>query len=253
MIHRKQLYGLIGKSLGHSFSAAFFEGFFEAEDIDAEYRNFPIDDVSLLPEIIHENPDLRGLNVTIPYKESVIPFLSKLSPEAAGAGAVNVVKIIRDDAAPLELVGYNTDITGFREACSPYISSGTGGALVLGTGGAAKAAKYALCEFFHRDVKTVSREQGRADYTYSDLTPEIISRHKIIVNATPLGMWPDTGTLPDIPYEGISLSHFCVDWVYNPVNTEFMKQCRRRGATVGSGLDILHLQAVASWEIWSGS
>lgn len=250
-MNKDSLYGLIGKNLGHSFSAEFFAGLFDAEDINAEYRNFQIDSIDKLPQIISENPTLKGLNVTIPYKESVIRYLDSLSEEAAKIGAVNVITIKRDENHAIILKGYNSDVFGFAEACSPHLRSTPGDALILGTGGAAKAAGYALEKYFGRNVAYVSREPGKGNYTYSELTADIIREFKVIVNATPLGMWPDTNSCPDIPYEGISLDHFCIDWVYNPIDTLFNRNCRRKGATVGSGLEILHLQAVKAWEIWN--
>lgn len=244
-------FGLLGKKLSHSFSAEFFNGLFEAEEINAEYKNFEIEDMEEFPQIIRDFPTLRGLNVTIPYKEDVIPYLYSLSPEAKEIGAVNTILITHNNGKA-HLRGYNTDAYGFAEGFRPLIvKASEGPALILGTGGAAKAVGYALRENFGRESKIVGRRKGECDFLWEEVTPEVIRTHPIIVNATPLGMYPDINSCPDIPYEALTLEHTCLDLVYNPRSTEFCRRAMRRGADVQSGLGMLHFQALRAWEIWS--
>lgn len=251
MIEEKKLYGLVGKKLGHSFSRDFFNKKFADENINAEYINFEIDSIEKLPEIITLYPNLVGLNVTIPYKEQVIPFLSKIDGQAATIGAVNTVKIIRTDLGT-ELHGYNTDIIGFSKSLRPLLKSKDRKALMLGSGGAAKAMKVGL-ENLGLQVHTVSRREGAADFTYSELTDEIIESHTVIVNSTPLGMWPDIDSAPDLPYEAICDKHVAFDAVYNPNPTRFLVLCKDRGASIKSGIEMLHGQAIAAWIIWNNT
>lgn len=247
----KDIYGLIGYPLGHSFSRAFFTEKFEKEGINAEYLNFQIEDIELLPQIIARHPGLRGFNVTIPYKEKVIPFLKCLSDEAVRIGAVNVVKVEADGT----LKGYNSDVYGFVESLRPLLAEevrGNDRALVLGVGGASKAVCYGLRKL-GLEVTQVSRREGVGDLTYGDLTPLIIATHRVIVNTTPLGMYPKTDACPDIPYGAVTQGHVCFDLVYNPEETLFMKRCAAQGAKVKNGLEMLHLQAVRAWEIWTAA
>lgn len=245
----KRTFGLIGRSLKHSSSDEFFNGLFEAEDIDAEYLKFELPDISSLESLLLEYPHLEGFNVTIPYKEEIIPFLSSISNEAKEAGAVNVVKINRVDGE-ITLRGYNSDIYGFSEAFRPLIDKTEGEALILGTGGAAKAVATSLRKDFSRNSVYVSRG-SKGNISYDQLSTESIANHKLIINATPLGMWPDTDTCPPIDYDSISIDHVCLDLVYNPLVTKFMRECAKRGASVRSGIDMLHLQAIRAWEIWN--
>lgn len=243
-----KIYGLIGYPLGHSFSQGFFNQKFESENIDARYFNFEIPAIENLNEIIAGNPNLAGLNVTIPYKQQVIPLLDELDPEAAEIGAVNVIKFIRRNGK-LILKGYNSDIIGFRDSIAPMLSEVHTHALVLGTGGASKAICYALRSLGIKS-QLVSRRHGPNVITYADLTPEIMAEHKIIVNTTPLGMYPHIDQSPDIPYSLLTPDHLCYDLLYNPDVTQFMKQSAAAGATVKNGLEMLLLQAFAAWNIW---
>ncbi len=240
------MYGLIGKPLGHSFSATFFNKKFSEENIPECYNLFPLDSIEELPALLKSHPDLKGLNVTIPYKQAVIPFLNSLSQEASEIGAVNVIKINKDGT----LAGYNSDAIGFQTTISPLLKPHMKKALVLGTGGASKAVVYVLKKL-GLEVQSVSRTAKNGVISYSDLTPEVISAHHIIVNTTPLGMWPEVDNAPDIPYNLLTPLHLCYDLVYNPEVTSFMKRSEAYGATVKNGLDMLHGQALAAWEIWN--
>ena len=320
------LFGLIGHPLGHSFSKAYFTAKFEREGLDCEYRNF---DITSLGENSASGTSLRalakqsmlsGFNVTIPYKEAILPYLDELDPAAAAIGAVNTVKVLHDG----RLKGYNTDVVGFESLLeeiasdnrhreegatlrhceggtteaiqldyfgSGWIASAKGlamtqsdataipnsilltphsslptphsplltphsslltphSALVLGTGGASKAVQYVLKK--HRIAfHLVSRDPKKGDYTYDQLTPDIIKEHLLIINATPVGMAPNIDAAPDIPYEAISDKHALIDLIYNPVETLFLKNGREHGATTTNGLAMLHAQAEASWKIWN--
>ncbi len=247
-------YGLIGHPLGHSFSKRFFTEKFERESICAAYLNFDIPDVATLPDLVNHYPTLRGLNVTIPHKQAVIPLLTGgLSREAREIGAVNVIRIIRRSPTDIPLLeGHNADYIGFQRSLEPLLADGQThtSALVLGTGGASRAICYALRRL-HIEPTLVSRH---APYlTYDDVTPDVIRRHTVIVNCTPLGMHPHPDDCPPIPYEALTPHHILYDLVYNPEDTLFMKRGRAQGATVKNGLEMLHLQALASWHIWQQS
>ena len=243
------LYGLLGYPLGHSFSRNYFNNKFEAEDIDAEYINFEIPDINMLMEVISEYYNLNGLNVTIPYKEQVIPFLDELDEDAANIGAVNVIKIIHNNN-DLILKGYNSDVVGFCDSISPLIKPHMKKALILGTGGAAKAVCYGLKKL-GIESQFVSRKKTENTITYPEINKDIIDEHHIIVNTTPLGMYPNVDDCPDIPYELLTEKHLCYDLLYNPDETLFMKNAKGYGATVKNGLEMLLLQAFVSYEIWN--
>ena len=249
------VFGLLGYPLGHSFSRAFFNDKFAREGIPAEYLNFEIPDIGQLPNILAEHQDLRGFNVTIPYKQAVIPYLDRLSDEARAIGAVNVVKVDRSAERTI-LTGYNSDVIGFTESIRPLMQPHHKRALVLGTGGASKAICHGL-EKLGIEWRYVSRhrsqtgEDGHESFTYSDITPALLADYTVIVNCTPLGMFPNTDAAPTIPYAALSPRHLLYDLVYNPEVTEFMRQGRRFGATVKNGLEMLHLQALASWDFWN--
>lgn len=243
------LYGLLGYPLGHSFSRNYFNNKFEAENIDAEYINFEIPDINMLMEVISEYYNLNGLNVTIPYKEQVIPFLDELDEDAANIGAVNVIKIIHENNN-LKLKGYNSDVIGFCDSISPLLKPHMKKALILGAGGAAKAVMYGLNKF-GIDSQLVSRKKTDNTITYTDIDKNIIDEYHIIVNTTPLGMYPNIDECPDIPYELLSEKHLCYDLLYNPDETLFMKKAKENGATVKNGLEMLLLQAFVSYEIWN--
>ena len=243
------LYGLLGYPLGHSFSRNYFNNKFEAEDIDAEYINFEIPDINMLMEVISEYYNLNGLNVTIPYKEQVIPFLDELDEDAANIGAVNVIKIIHKNN-DLILKGYNSDVVGFCDSISPLIKPHMKKALILGTGGAAKAVCYGLKKL-GIESQFVSRKKTENTISYPEINQDIIDEHHIIVNTTPLGMYPNVDDCPDIPYELLTEKHLCYDLLYNPDETLFMKNAKGYGATVKNGLEMLLLQAFVSYEIWN--
>lgn len=247
------VYGLIGFPLKHSFSSKFFTEKFERENIDAEYLNFEIDDILKIREFILLNPHLKGLNVTIPHKEHVIPFLDEISPEAEKIGAINVIKVERppNDIYSYCLTGYNTDYIGFRDSIKPLINPAMHKkALVLGTGGAAKAVTKVF-EEMNIDWKYVSRTAGNRRFTYEELNKDVLSAHTIIVNASPIGTFPNINECPGIPYELITSEHLVYDLVYNPPETVFLKKAKAQGATVKNGQEMLELQARAAWEIWN--
>ena len=241
-----QQYGLIGFPLGHSFSRRFFnEEFFPQEGIDAEYLNFEIEDVHQLPDVLRAHPMLRGLNCTIPHKQAVIPLLDAISPEAAEIGAVNVIRV-RDG----RMKGYNSDIIGFMDSIRPLLKPFHKRALVLGSGGASRAVWVGLMRLGLSPTQ-VSRRGGDNVLSYADLTPEVMAEHTVIVNCSPLGMFPHIDTCPDIPYQLLTERHLLYDLVYNPEVTLFMRHGRRRGAIVKNGLEMLRLQALASWKFWN--
>ena len=238
-------YGIIGFPLGHSFSRAFFTEKFQKEHIDAEYVNFEIPSAHLLPEIVRSNPHLRGLNVTLPYKEAVIPMLDSMSDEAREIGAVNVIQVREG-----RLKGFNSDIIGFMDSLRPLLKPWLQHALVLGTGGASRAIRVGL-ERLGLDWTYVSRTAAEGRLTYSALTPEVMEHYQVIVNCSPVGMFPKVDACPDIPYHLLSSRHLLYDLVYNPEETLFLKRGAQQGATIKNGLEMLHLQALASWEFWN--
>ena len=240
---------MLGYPLVHSFSQNYFNQKFESENIDAEYINFEIPDVGMLMEVVAENENLNGLNVTIPYKEQVIPFLDEIDPAASEVGAVNVIKFIRGKDG-LRLKGYNSDIIGFTDSIKSLLKPHHQSALVLGTGGAAKAVSYSLRKL-GLEVQLVSRRKSANTLVYEELTKNDLKNHKVIVNTTPLGMYPNVDTCPDIPYRYLTSQHLCYDLIYNPDETLFLKNSRLAGAQVKNGLEMLLLQAFASYSIWN--
>jgi shikimate dehydrogenase len=243
-----QKYGLIGYPLSHSFSQGFFNEKFASEKIDATYLNYEIPSIKNFHSIIDANPELCGLNVTIPYKEQVIPYLDELDDTAKEIGAVNVIKFIRT-RKKLLLKGYNSDVIGFSRSIEAYLQPHHQKALILGTGGASKAVAYALGKL-GLEYKFVSRIPLWNELSYDDLTIEIMEEHSVIVNTTPLGMYPKVDACPEIPYELVSDRHLLYDLLYNPNETKFMKLGQSKGAVVVNGLEMLLLQAFAAWEIW---
>lgn len=243
-------YGLIGYPLGHSFSRDFFNEKFRNEKIDAEYVNFEIPSIECFPDILAENTDLCGLNVTIPYKERIISYMDELSEEATAIGAVNVVAISKQNGT-FHLKGYNSDVIGFTRSISPLIESEHQKALILGTGGASKAVHYGL-QRLGLETRFVSRMPKEGMLSYQQLTPEIIDEYKVIVNCTPVGMFPHTGECPDLPYEYMDSHHLLYDLIYNPEETLFLQKGREQGAIIKNGLEMLILQAYAGWDFWQG-
>ena len=243
-------FGLIGYPLGHSFSKNYFTEKFINEHIhDCNYENFPLQSIEKLPELISEVHELNGLNVTIPYKSEVFRFLHIIDPEAREIGAVNVVKITRLDGRII-LSGYNSDITGISDSLSHHIKDNIKNAIVLGTGGSSRAVCYVL-EKFGLKVTLVSRNKRPGIICYSDLTMEIINDTHLIVNTTPLGMYPNIESKPEINYKLLNKSHILFDLIYNPEITAFLRLGKERGCTIIGGLRMLHSQAERSWEIWN--
>ncbi len=238
-------YGLIGKKIDYSFSKTFFSIKFEQENRQDSYHNFDIPCIEELPEIIAKHEDLKGLNVTIPYKEAVIPLLDKVDKEAQKIGAVNTIKIQRDG----RLIGYNTDHYGFAKALANLFPITEKTALILGNGGAAKAIAYVL-DAMQFDYKIVSRESSETTISYESLTQGIITSHSLIINCTPLGTFPNIQECPDIPYHYLTKDHVLFDLIYNPRETEFLKRGFAKGARVSNGLKMLEYQAKKSWKIW---
>lgn len=245
-----EAYGLVGHPLGHSFSAGYFAEKFAREGIDATYTNFDFADISQLTSLIAENENLRGVNVTIPYKQAVIPLLDELNAEACEIGAVNVVRIARNADGTIRTKGYNSDVIGFVESLRPLLQSHHRRALVLGTGGASKAIVYGLKQLGIAPTY-VSRTKRPDVLTYEELTPEVLSNHHVIVNCSPVGMYPHVDEAPDMPYYLLTPKHLCYDLVYNPLETTFMKLASAQGAVVKNGLEMLHLQAEAAWKMWN--
>lgn len=243
-------YGLIGYPLGHSFSISYHNQRFADEGINAKYYNFEIPSIDDLPAVLGSNPELKGLNVTIPYKEKIIPFLDYISPEARAIGAVNVVRVTRNGKDTI-LRGYNSDVIGFTQSIDPMLEDYHKKALVLGTGGASKAVAYGLKTLGIEPV-LVSRYQREGTIQYEQITPEVVQEYNVIVNCTPLGMYPKTEECPQLPYEALTERNILYDLIYNPDETLFMRKGAERGANVKNGLEMLLLQAFASWEFWQG-
>ncbi len=269
----KKRYGLLGHPLGHSFSKQFHDGRFQSLGIDAEYVNFDLDDIQKFPEVLANEPNLCGLNVTIPYKEKVMQFLDELDPIAERIGAVNTICLKRISIEESQarkskipgfwLKGYNTDITGFSNSMRRMLVraqildsegkllEGTS-ALILGTGGASKAVKVAL-EDMGISYTFVSRKPAPGQLSYAQLTPEVMASHKIIVNCTPVGMYPDVNACPDIPYDLLTPEHVCYDLIYNPAITRFMANAMSIGSYTLSGGAMLIGQAMESYEYWTAN
>ncbi len=247
----KRLFGLIGYPLGHSFSQGFFNQKFESENIDARYVNFELPQIGKIEEVIASNPNLAGFNVTIPYKVQIMDYLDAVDPVAQAIGAVNVVKIFRQPDGSVSLKGYNSDAVGFANSIASMLVGGVHtDALVLGTGGASKAVCHAL-EGLGVKPQLVSRRAAPGIITYADITPELLSRYKVIVNCTPLGMYPHVDECPPLPYETLTSEHVCYDLLYNPDVTMFMKLAAEHGAQTKNGLEMLLLQAFEAWNIWN--
>ncbi len=243
-------FGLIGYPLGHSFSKNYFNEKFSNEGIDAVYLNFEIPSINDLPQIIAENPELRGFNVTSPYKEKVISYLDELDKDARAVGAVNTVKVVRQKGSDPKLIGYNTDLTGFTKSIESLLEPHHKKALVLGTGGASKAVCYGL-KTLGVEVAQVSRHERPQMFTYAELTPEVMNEYSVIVNCTPVGMYPHSDQCPDIPYDLVTPNHLLYDLIYNPNETLFMRKGEEHGATTCNGLEMLLLQAFAAWDAWT--
>lgn len=243
-------FGLIGNVLKHSLSKEYFDKKFKAQKlVDYEYELYELSQIKELNKLLKNEPELCGFNITIPYKKEVLPFLYEIDQEAIDIWAVNTVKISRFKGKPI-LKGYNTDAYGFKKALIPHLHSPIQKALILGTGGAAAAAKYVL----HKmgiETNQVSRSAKFEFLDYTDVNEDIIKDHKLIINCTPLGMFPNTNDCPKIPYQSLSSQHILFDMVYNPLETKFLKKGRIQGALCIDGLEMLHAQAEKAWEIWT--
>ena len=248
MANKIKKYGLVGYPLGHSFSKDFFARKFANEGIDAEYVNFEIDNISRISEVLATGVD--GLNVTIPYKQQIMPYLESSAPDSESICAVTVGKIELTDAANDSTCGYNSDIVGFTESIRPMLDSRHRRALILGTGGASKAVRCGLEDLGLKSTY-VSRRADNGVLTYADQTEEVFKQYQVIVNTTPLGMYPHVDTLPDIPYSLLTPDYVCFDLVYNPETTRFLHEAARNGAATRNGLEMLILQALESWRIWN--
>lgn len=243
-------YGLIGYPLGHSFSISFHNQRFADEGINAKYLNFEISSIDDLPAVLGSNPELKGLNVTIPYKEKVIPFLDYVSPEARAIGAVNVIRVVHE-GKKISLRGYNSDVIGFTQSIEPMLEPYHKKALILGTGGASKAIAFGL-KSLGLDSVFVSRYERPNTIQYERITPEVVKEYNVIVNCTPLGMFPKTEECPLLSYEALDERNILYDLIYNPDETLFMRRGAEHGAAVKNGLEMLLLQAFASWDFWQG-
>jgi shikimate dehydrogenase len=263
-----RIFGLIGYPLGHSFSASYFEKKFRKEGIEASYRNFPLEHIEDFKSLLTQEPDLEGLNVTVPYKQAIIPFLDRLSDVAGEIHAVNTVSF-RLAGERLVLTGDNTDVIGFRRSLEEHLKPGHTSALVLGTGGSSRAIQYVLDELGiaftmvsrspgvraakKRDDKRDGAESGINRITYRELDSKLVGETPLIINTTPLGMFPEVEAYPDITYSAVTPDHLLFDLVYNPARTVFLKRGEEMGATVVNGYDMLVYQAEASWGIWNDS
>ncbi|MCW3074870.1 MAG: shikimate dehydrogenase [Flaviaesturariibacter sp.] len=242
-----RLYGLIGKSLSHSFSKSYFSKKFAAEGItDCVYESFELANIADFSQLIQSHPELCGLNVTIPYKEMVMPYLDEISPEVEKIGACNCIKI--DNG---KLIGYNTDAAGFRASIKPQLKTNHQYALVFGSGGASKAICFALQEL-GIEYRVVSRKKVAGQLGYEDIDDVVLEKYHLLINTTPLGMYPNVDDDPPIPYEELSPQHFLYDVIYNPEKTRFLQRGEAQGAQICNGQGMLVLQAEESWGIWNG-
>ena len=245
----EKVFGLIGLTVSHSFSKSYFDEKFFREGLrDHHYELFPLNKIEEIEDLIANTKGLSGLNVTIPYKEAVMQYLDEVDPAAKNIGAVNVIKIKNGKRK-----GFNTDMDAFYETIEKWLPQDTTfNALILGTGGSSKSVREALVKL-KIPFKVVSRDGAKGDYTYSDMEkrPEILRQSNLVINTTPLGMHPNTNTMPPIDYERLTPAHYVYDLIYNPARTMFLQKAEMRGATVKNGLEMLHMQAEKSWAIWN--
>ena len=239
-------YGLLGKNISYSFSKIYFSEKFEKENLQHSYENFDIPSIELFPKIISETSGLKGLNVTIPYKEAVIEFLDELDDDAEKIGAINTIKIFENK----KFKGYNTDHFGFQKSLEPFLPLQKKTALILGTGGASKAVAFALKNLGF-DFKFVSRKESPETLTYSHLDKSVIEDHLLIINCTPLGTSPNIADCPPIPYQYLTQNHLLYDLIYNPAETTFLKRGKSQQAQTVNGLEMLKIQAEKAWQIWN--
>jgi len=243
----KKRYGLLGRNISYSFSKGHFTEKFKNENFEGcTYENFDIPEIGVFAELIKNTADLKGLNVTIPYKEEVLPFLDELSETAAEIGAVNTIKITKEG----KLLGYNTDYYGFKKSLEPLLLPNHKKALILGTGGASKGVAFAL-EELGIPYTFVSRKSSENAIDYSQIKAETFNEYQIIINSTPVGTSPNVDAFPPIPYEFFTENHIAYDLIYNPAETQFLKKAKEKGAQTKNGLDMLIFQAEKAWEIWN--
>lgn len=241
----KKKFGLVGKDISYSFSKGYFTDKFSDLGLKGySYENFDLQQIEEFPGLIKSNPDLKGLNVTIPYKQKVISYLNELDAQAEKIGAVNTIKFEGN-----RLIGFNTDAHGFRKSIEPFLKPHHTKALILGSGGASKAIAFVLGQF-NIDVTYVSRNPDTTQIGYADLNRSVMDTHSILVNCTPLGTHPNVDEKPDIPYSEITDRHLLFDLIYNPPKTAFLKEGERQGADIANGLRMLQFQADRAWEIW---
>ena len=246
MSEEQKTYGLVGKSISYSFSEKYFTEKFKKDKIqNCTYKNFDLNNIKDLVSILKEN-DLKGLNITIPYKEQVLSYLDEIEDNAKLIGAINTIKINKDKT----LTGYNTDFIGFINTLRPHINSNCKKALILGTGGASKAIEYGLKKL-NIESKKISRNKKKGDLTYPEIDSDIIKEYQIIINTTPIGTYPDIENCPDIPYKYLTKKHICYDLIYNPDETTFLRKSKKKGAITINGLRMLEIQAEESWKIWN--
>jgi len=247
---KNKVFGLLGKHISYSFSRGYFAKKFEVLDLKKhEYRNFDIQDIADFPSILKKELFLKGMNVTIPYKEEIIQHLDILDKTAKEIGAVNTIKFTKRG----NLKGYNTDVVGFENSISPYLKGHHKFALILGTGGASKAVAYALKKN-KIQYKFVSRNPlGKEQISYEDLTKEVVSKYHVIVNCTPIGTSPDIHLSPNIPYQFLTAQHLLFDLIYNPEISAFLSKGKEKGASIKNGYEMLEMQAEESWRIWNES
>ena len=244
MAKSKNIYGLIGKKLNYSFSSEYFANKFEKEGIkDSEYHNFPLPNIADIKELLAENPNIKGLNVTIPYKQQIVAYLDELSEDAKKVGAVNTIEF-KDG----KLIGHNTDVIGFEESLKPLLNAKHKKAVIFGIGGAAKAAAFVMKKL-KIPTRVISRD--RTKQTYKDVNKAFLRERQILINTTPLGTFPNVDECVDIYYHGITAYHLAFDVVYNPEETLFLQKAKKQGATIKNGREMLELQAEASWKIWN--
>ena len=238
-------FGLIGRNIGYSFSKTFFSIKFEKENLPHTYHDFDIPSIEEFPKLLQEHKDIKGLNVTTPYKEAIIPYLDSIHKEAKMIGAVNTIRIKNG-----KLIGYNTDDFGFAESLEEVLPITNKSALILGYGGAGKAVAFVL-KSLSFNIKIVSRVASENAISYDDLNRDIIKDHSLIVNCTPVGTFPNVSDYPPIPYKFLTKDHVLYDLIYNPRETEFLKRGFAKGATVKNGMKMLEFQAKKSWKIWN--
>lgn len=246
------LYGLIGYPLEHSFSPAYFKEKFEEENIDAEYRLFPLASLSEFSRLLDRYPNLRGLNVTIPYKQKILPFLSEMRGAAQSIGAVNTIAFSRKNDQK-GTIGFNTDVYGFEQALIPLLKTHHRKALILGTGGSSQTVAFVLRQLGIQWMMVSRKASSQSDQTigYSEITGEVLQEYHLIINTTPLGMFPRVEGKPDLPYDAIGQDHLLFDLVYNPAVTAFLREGEKRGAATQNGYQMLCFQAERSWELWN--